>query len=187
MNHFISFSEDPTVAPDHCPSVEEKGEPPLESAPVKFFSSRLASFLPAFCLADLSSLYSPFQTLLETGIYDGFWWLDITVPSHEDIEILARAFSLDDSVIEDIKMGVTRFTFECFPLYYFFSLQSPLQNEKAARGSASQVNIYAFAFQGGLLSFSPKNNPHVANVRNRIRQNRYLLPLSSGWICYVLM
>ncbi|KKK15670.1 hypothetical protein P175DRAFT_0481764 [Aspergillus ochraceoroseus IBT 24754] len=158
-----------------------------EPTQLSFFSSHLDSCLHASSLESLEAIYEPIRTLLDHGRHNELWWLDITAPSEEDIEILSRRFSLHPLTTEDIKTGETREKIELFGPYYFLSLRppSPVDTNEGVR--TSPLNVYAVVFRDGVLSFSWSSNPHAAHVRSRMKEHQSHFPLTSDWICYALI
>ncbi|KAL4804150.1 hypothetical protein BDV18DRAFT_35983 [Aspergillus unguis] len=167
--------------------VEEKELGPFEPTQLTFFSSQLDSALQASSLDGLKALYEPLCPLLEDGTYPGLWWLDVTAPSDDDIEMLSRIFNLHPLTTEDIKVREAREKIELFGPYYFLSLRPARQVETQEGARTAAVNVYAVVFRNGVLSFSMGSNPHVGHVRSRIKEHQSHLYLTSDWICYALI
>ncbi|OJJ36108.1 hypothetical protein ASPWEDRAFT_41339 [Aspergillus wentii DTO 134E9] len=181
----------PQVTDDDANSFKtnEKSElkiPPLEydhdPTQFSFFSSNLDSARRASSISSLESSHPPFRDLLETGNHEAMWWLDVVSPSKEDIEELAKAFSIHPLTTEDIKDGETREKFELFGNYYFLSLRPPQETDQ----KTSYLNMYAIVFRRGILSFTFGTSPHVGNIQNRMME-RNQIALTSDWICYALI
>lgn len=152
-----------------------------------FFTSLLDSVIHSSTIQSLRSFYKPFDTLLDTREYTGLWWLDVTAPSDNDIETLSEIFDLHPLTTEDIKVRESREKIELFDRYYFLSLQPARQLEAADGTRSSSPNVYAIVFREGVLSFNFGNSPHGSHVRNRIKEHRSHLALTSDWICYALI
>ncbi|KAG2419100.1 hypothetical protein HFD88_002204 [Aspergillus terreus] len=178
-----------TIFPDGKPSFAstQDEKPAVEATQFSFFTTRLDSVIHASSLSSLRSFYNPFDTLLETGSHSGLWWLDVTAPSDEDIETLSRFFDIHPLTTEDIKMRESREKIELFGPYYFLSLRPPQQIQMQDGVGTSSLNFYAIVFREGVLSFNLGNCPHPGNVRNRIKEHRSHLALTSDWICYALI
>ena len=67
------------------------------------------------------------------------------------------------------------------------SLQPARQVEAVDGTRSSSPNVYAIVFREGVLSFNFGNSPHGGHVRNRIKEHRSHLALTSDWISYALM
>ncbi|KAJ5242938.1 uncharacterized protein N7469_001265 [Penicillium citrinum] len=152
-----------------------------------FFSPWLNGVIHADSLPFLQSLCDPFNRLLETGMHSGLWWLHVTSPANEDIEMLSRLLDIHPLTTEDIKMREEREKIEHFGPYYFISLRLPRDQEASAGDRDSSTNFYGIVFNEGILSFTFHNTPHPAHVWNRIKEHQSHLSLTSDWICYALM
>ncbi|RAL00822.1 magnesium transporter CorA family protein [Aspergillus ibericus CBS 121593] len=174
----------PAMAP-LTPDLQEKPQP--AASRLRFFTSQLATAIDATSIDDLCAVYHPFELLLETGNHSGLWWLDMTAPTEEDIETIARFFSLHPLTTEDIKVRETREKIELFGQYYFLSLRPPRRLETDEGVRIVSHNLYAVVFQGGVISFSFDPTLHADHVRQRIREHSSHLSLTSDWICYALI
>ncbi|KAF7594729.1 magnesium and cobalt transport protein CorA [Aspergillus hancockii] len=162
-------------------------EPIVPPTQFSFFTSQLDSVIHATTIQSLRSFYKPFDTLLDTRESSGLWWLDATLPSDDDIETLSDIFDLHPLTTEDIKVREAREKIELFGRYYFVSLQPPRQVEATDGTRYSSPNVYAIVFREGILTFNFGNSPHGSHVRNRIKEHRSHLALTSDWICYALI
>ncbi|KAE8137757.1 hypothetical protein BDV38DRAFT_246188 [Aspergillus pseudotamarii] len=152
-----------------------------------FFTSQLDSVIHSSTIQSLRSFYKPFETLLDTTEHSGLWWLDVTCPSDDDIETLSQIFDIHPLTTEDIKMRESREKIELFGRYYFLSLQPARQVEAVDGTRSSSPNVYAIVFREGVLSFNFGNSPHGGHVRNRVKEHRSHLALTSDWISYALI
>ncbi|KAL3456864.1 hypothetical protein BJX64DRAFT_31468 [Aspergillus heterothallicus] len=177
----------PSTAKEPRNSIDEKEYEVSEPTQVTFISSQLDSCLYGSSIDELKSLYEPLCPLLEDGTYGGLWWLDITAPSDDDIDMLSRIFNLHPLTTEDIKTRETREKIELFGPYYFLSLRPVRQVETREGVRTSPLNVYAVVFRDGVLSFSLASNPHAAHVRSRIKEHQSHLSITSDWICYALI
>ncbi|KAJ5974306.1 hypothetical protein N7481_011516 [Penicillium waksmanii] len=152
-----------------------------------FFSTRLHCVVHADNLSSLQSLCDPFNHLMETGVHIGLWWLHVTSPSNEDIEVLSRLLDIHPLTTEDIKMREVREKIELFGPYYFVSLRLPLEPDAVAGDLDDSDNFYGVVFHDSILSFTFDDTPHPAHVWNRIKEHQSHLSLTSDWICYALI
>ena len=166
----------------------------MQEEPVKvetrysFFSPWLNGVIHADNILLLQSLCDPFNRLMETGRHSGLWWLHVTSPSNEDIEMLSRLFDIHPLTTEDIKMREVREKIELFGPYYFLSLRPPRTESESVMGSpGGSANFYGIVFPDGILSISFDSTPHPPHVWSRIKEHQSHLSLTSDWICYALM
>jgi magnesium transporter len=138
-------------------------------------------------LESLAASNQPVCDLLENGELGEVWWLDVTAPSEEDIDLLSKVFGIHPLTTEDIGIQETREKIELFGHYYFVSLRSSQPTPNSAGMASSILNQYALIFQGGIISITFGPTPHAANVRSRIMEHKSHLALTSDWICYALM
>ncbi|PYH89307.1 Mg2+ transporter protein [Aspergillus ellipticus CBS 707.79] len=172
------------------PSPDPSQEKVVAAAAVSqlnFFTTQLDSVIQASSIEDLCAVYKPFELLLETGHHSGLWWLDIAAASDQDIETISRFFGLHPLTTEDIKIHETREKIELFGSYYFLSLRPPRDFETDEGVRIVSHNIYALVFRDGVLSFSFDPSLHAGHVRQRIKEHRSHLALTSDWICYALI
>ncbi|RAL14109.1 magnesium transporter CorA family protein [Aspergillus homomorphus CBS 101889] len=173
--------------PDPRPADDSAVAAAKESPELNFFTTKLDCIVHAPSLDDLCAIYNPVSTLLETGIHHGLWWLDVTAASEEDIETLAHSFGLHPLTVEDITMREKREKIELFDSYYFLSLRPPSSIKTDDGVRIVSHNLYAVVFPEGVLSFNFGPNVHAHHVRNRIKEHRSHLALTSDWICYALI
>ncbi|PYH42854.1 magnesium transporter CorA family protein [Aspergillus saccharolyticus JOP 1030-1] len=158
-----------------------------ETSSLNLFTTKFDCIIHAPTVDDLRAIYNPVVALLETGIHNGLWWLDVTAASDEDIETLARSFGLHPLTIEDITVRETREKIELFDSYYFLSLRPPSSLKTEEGVHIVSHNLYAVVFREGVLSFNFGPSSHADQVRNRIREHRSHLSLTSDWICYAII
>lgn len=171
----------------------EKDSAPSDDAPRKpakqfsFYSPGLEYAIHSNDLQSLAASHQPVCDLLEDGELGEVWWLDVTAPSEEDIDLLSKVFGIHPLTTEDIGIQETREKIELFGHYYFVSLRSSQPTPNSAGMASSILNQYALIFQGGIISITFGPTPHAANVRSRIMEHKSHLALTSDWICYALM
>lgn len=167
----------------------------LESVPVppepinrwSFFSSDLEDTIHAPELGDLLMPGETFQHLFELGPTGGVWWLDMMMPSEEEIEVICKAFGIHGLTREDIVQQETREKVELFKSYYFVCFRSFYQMDRNSECFLEPVNVYAVVFREGILTFTFCPSPHAANVRKRMSKLREYVSLGADWICYALI
>lgn len=152
-----------------------------------FFSSESQSTVHAAELGDLVLPGDTFRDLFQLGPEGGVWWLDVLNPTEAEVGALSRAFSIHPLTTEDIMTQEAREKVELFKLYYFVCFRTFYQMDKTSERFMDPVNFYMVVFRDGVISFSFTDNPHAANVRNRIGRLRDYVSLSSDWICYAMM
>lgn len=152
-----------------------------------FFSSESQSTVHAAELGDLVLPGDTFRDLFQLGPEGGVWWLDVLNPTEAEVGALSRAFSIHPLTTEDIMTQEAREKVELFKLYYFVCFRTFYQMDKTSEQFMDPVNFYMVVFRDGVISFSFTDNPHAANVRNRIGRLRDYVSLSSDWICYAMM
>lgn len=152
-----------------------------------FFSSELEDSIHAPELGDLLMPGETFQHLFESTPDGGCWWLDILMPSEDEVEVICKAFGIHGLTREDIIQQETREKVELFKYYYFVCFRSFSQMDQKSDDFLEPVNVYAVVFRGGVLTFTFSPSPHAANVRKRMGRLRDYLSLGSDWICYALI
>ncbi|CAG8886450.1 unnamed protein product [Penicillium egyptiacum] len=152
-----------------------------------FFSTQADVITHADSIQLLKSSSAAFESLIETGMHTGLWWLHVAAPSDEDIDTLSRMLDIHPLTVEDIKMRELREKTELFGPYYFVSLRLPHWPKMTIGSRASSANIYGIVFRGGVMSFTYGNNQHAAHVWSRIKKQQSQLSLTSDWICYALI
>lgn len=156
-----------------------------------FFSSAWDSILYAPEFKDLLYDGEDIRGLFNLPEDDGVWWLNISNPTNEEINIICKSFGIHPLTTEDIKTQEAREKIELFPSYYFacfrsFHIVVNGEGENQER-DVEPFNIYVIVFREGTLSFSFSPNGHAENVRKRIATLKDYINLSSDWICYALM
>lgn len=167
----------------------EKTEPSSSMEPNRysFFSSELEQTVHA---AELGHLLMPGQTfrdLFELPPDSGVWWLDVFNPSEDEVEALAKAFSIHPLTREDITMQEAREKVELFKQYYFVCFRSFSQMDKTSEDYLEPLHLYMVVFRGGIVTFTFNPSPHAANVRKRIGRLRDYMSLTADWICYAMI
>lgn len=167
----------------------EKTEPSSSMEPNRysFFSSELEQTVHA---AELGHLLMPGQTfrdLFELPPDSGVWWLDVFNPSEDEVEALAKAFSIHPLTREDITMQEAREKVELFKQYYFVCFRSFSQMDKTSEDYLEPLHVYMVVFRGGIVTFTFNPSPHAANVRKRIGRLRDYMSLTADWICYAMI
>ncbi|KAI9728769.1 MAG: Mg(2+) transporter [Chrysothrix sp. TS-e1954] len=183
--------ENPQGAGSESESDEKKlhsSSEPLEALNRwSFFSSELQESIHA---PDLGALLLPgetFQHLFALGSDGGCWWLDMLMPSEEEVEVICKAFGIHGLTREDIIQQETREKVELFKSYYFVCFRSFFQVDKLSEDYLEPVNVYAVVFREGILTFTFCPSPHAGNVRKRMGRLRDYVSLGSDWICYALI
>ncbi len=152
-----------------------------------FFSSDLEESIHAPELGDLLMPGETFQHLFQLAPEGGVWWLDMLMPSEEEVEVVCKAFGIHGLTREDIAKQETREKVELFKSYYFVCFRSFYQMDKSSENYMHPVNVYAVVFREGILTFTFSPSPHAANVRKRMGKLRDYVKLGSDWICYALI
>lgn len=152
-----------------------------------FFSSALEDIIYAPDLGDLLMPGETFQHLFELGPDGGVWWLDMLMPSEEEVEAICKAFGIHGLTREDIIQQETREKVELFKSYYFVCFRSFYQMDRSSDCYMEPVNVYAVVFREGILTFTFCPSPHASNVRKRMGKLRDYVSLGADWICYALI
>lgn len=152
-----------------------------------FFSSELEESIHATDLGDLLMPGETFKHLFELGPQGGCWWLDMLMPTEEEVEVICKAFGIHGLTREDIIQQETREKVELFKSYYFLCFRSFYQTDKESEHYLEPVNVYAVVFREGILTFTFCPSPHAANVRKRMGRLRDYIAVGSDWICYALI
>ncbi|KAJ5459302.1 hypothetical protein N7530_011246 [Penicillium desertorum] len=158
-----------------------------ETTQFSFFSAQKDVITRADSIQLLKSSSTAFETLMETGMHTGLWWLHVSTPSNEDIDALSRVLDIHPLTVEDIKIRELREKTELFGPYYFVSLRLPQWPKMAIGSRASSANIYGIVFREGIITFTYGINQHAAHVWSRIKKQQSQLSLTSDWICYALI
>lgn len=142
-----------------------------------------------------NTIYAPdISSLLEEGstfedLFDSpnrTWWLDCLDPTDDEIETLSKAFGIHPLTAEDIRTKEARQKVELFKKYYFVSFHT-FESDSEANNFLDPINMYLVIFREGILSFHFSPIQHPGNVRQRIRQLRDYVRVSSDWICYAII
>lgn len=152
-----------------------------------FFSSELEESIHAAELGDLLMPGETFQHLFELGPDGGCWWLDIMMPTEDEVDVICKAFGIHGLTREDIAQQETREKVELFKSYYFVCFRSFYQMDKTSDDYLEPVNVYAVVFREGILTFTFRPSPHASNVRKRMGRLRDYVALGADWICYALI
>lgn len=152
-----------------------------------FFSSELEDSIHAPELGDLLMPGETFKHLFHLGPQGGCWWLDMLMPSEEEVEVICKAFGIHGLTREDIIEQETREKVELFKSYYFVCFRSFYQMDKDSEYYMEPVNVYAVVFREGILTFTFAPSPHAGNVRKRMGKLRDYVALGADWICYALI
>ena len=152
-----------------------------------FFSSELEDTIHAPELGDLLMPGETFQHLFELGPDGGVWWLDMLMPTEEEVEVICKAFNVHGLTREDIITQETREKVELFKHYYFVCFRSFYQMDKQSEYYMEPVNVYAIVFREGIITFTFCPAPHATNVRKRMSKLRDYVSLGADWICYALI
>lgn len=152
-----------------------------------FFSSELEESVHAAELGDLLMPGEKFKNLFELSPEGGCWWLDMLMPTEEEVEVICKAFGIHGLTREDIIQQETREKVELFKSYYFVCFRSFYQMDKTSEEYLEPVNVYAVVFREGILTFTFRPSPHAGNVRKRMGRLRDYVSLGADWICYALI
>ena len=175
---------------DAASVTNEKKPEPEEQQPLhrwSFFSSELEESIHAAELGDLLMPGETFQRLFELGPDGGCWWLDMLMPTEDEVEVICKAFGIHGLTREDIIQQETREKVELFKSYYFVCFRSFYQMDKTSEDYLEPVNVYAVVFREGILTFTFRPSPHASNVRKRMGRLRDYVALGADWICYALI
>lgn len=159
----------------------------VETNRYSFFSSELDQTVHA---AELGHLLMPGQTfrdLFELPPDSGVWWLDVFNPSEDEVDALAKAFSIHPLTREDITTQEAREKVELFKQYYFVCFRSFSQMDKTSEHYLQPLHVYMVVFREGIVTFTFSPSPHAANVRKRIGRLRDYMALTADWICYAMI
>ncbi|GAA6032963.1 hypothetical protein JCM8097_000070 [Rhodosporidiobolus ruineniae] len=121
------------------------------------------------------------------------WWLDVTLPSVDDMRDLRKIVPLHPLTIEDILHQETREKVESFTtLGYYFVVFRALGESRSKSGFVAEkvhaVNLYLVVFRDGVLSFHfDPLDQHLTRVRGRLNKLGNSRTFSSDWIAYSLM
>ena len=165
---------------DRRPSVAEMNR-------FSFFSSETEHTIHAPELGDLVMPGETFRDLFELPQDGGAWWLDVSNPSEEELEMFQKAFGIHRLTAEDIQSQEIREKVELFKQYYFVCFRSFYQMDKNSQDYMEPVNVYMVVFRDGIITFTYALSPHAANVRKRIGTLRNYIDLTSDWICYAMV
>lgn len=184
---FAKPVESDESAMDEKLSVLELPKPKERLNRFSFFSTESEQSIHAPNLGDLLMPGESFKQLFELGPEGGCWWLDITQPTEEEVEVICKAFDVHGLTREDIAMLEPREKVELFKSYYFVCFRSFFQVDKEDERYLDPINVYAVVFREGILTFTFAPSPHAANVRKRMGRLRDYVSLGSDWICYALI
>lgn len=152
-----------------------------------FFSSVFEESIHAADLGDLLMPGETFKSLFELPADGGCWWLDMLMPTEDEVEVICKAFGIHGLTREDIIQQETREKVELFKSYYFVCFRSFFQMDKSHKDYLEPVNVYAVVFREGILTFTFASSPHASNVRKRMGRLRDYIALGADWICYALI
>lgn len=152
-----------------------------------FFSTELEGSIHAPNMGDLLLPGQTFQQLFEFGPEGGCWWLDLQMPTVDEVEAICEAFNVHDLTREDITQQETCEKVELFKTYYFVCFNSFFQVDPTDERYLEPVNTYAIVFREGIITLAFGPSPHAANVRKRMGRLRDYVSVGSDWICYALI
>ena len=152
-----------------------------------FFNSEFEQPIHAFDFADLLKPGESSKDLFTLPPDGGVWWLDITEPSEEELQVFQRAFGIHRLTTEDIITQEAREKVELFKQYYFVCFRSFFQMDPEHENYMDPVNVYMVVFRTGILTITYTPSPHAANVRSRIGKLRDYMALTADWICYAMI
>lgn len=152
-----------------------------------FFSTELEGSIHAPNLGDLLLPGQTFQQLFELSADGGCWWLDLQMPTDDEVEAICEAFNVHDLTREDIAQQETCEKVELFKTYYFVCFNSFFQVDSTDERYLEPVNTYAIVFRTGIITLAFGPSPHAANVRKRMGRLRDYVSVGSDWICYALI
>ncbi|KAG6841857.1 hypothetical protein C0991_006265 [Blastosporella zonata] len=117
---------------------------------------------------------------------DMTWWLDVMSPTHEEMNMLSKVFSIHPLTTEDIQMKETREKIELFRNYYLVCFRSFDQDQYSST-YLEPLDMYIIVLRKGVISFHFRPTPHPQNVRRRIKQLKDYIAVTSDWISYALI
>jgi magnesium transporter len=183
----LSQSSDEKTAAAHS------SEPTLAQRPSKdhedrftFFSTEIEKAIHAPDLPGLLDNGERFRDMFELIGEEGAWWLDVTNPTKEELEVFEKAFGVHRLTTEDIAEKETREKVELFQTYYFVCFRS-YNPDDGSEDYLEPINLYLVVFREGILSFAYSPNPHAAGVRQRIGNRKDTESLTADWICYAMV
>jgi len=124
----------------------------------------------------------PFE-LFQLG---GPWWLDVCGATQKEVEHLMQVFHIHPLTAEDVLTEDTREKCEVFRQYYFVSYRSYVSDEES-EDYLEPMPVYAIVYPMGLISFHPRNVPHIQSVLLRVERLKGQVDLTSDWLCYALL
>lgn len=152
-----------------------------------FFSTGLEGSIHSPNLGDLLLPGQTFQELFELGPEGGCWWLDMMMPTPDEVEAICEAFNVHDLTREDVTQQEVCEKVELFKTYYFVCFNSFHQVDQADERYLEPVNTYAIVFREGIITLAFGPSPHAANVRRRLGRLRDYVSVGADWICYALI
>ncbi|KAI5456035.1 hypothetical protein BGZ63DRAFT_468330 [Mariannaea sp. PMI_226] len=172
--------------PASSPKTHQSSRP--DGGRISLFTSSRGSVINASELTDLAdTMKSPQELfkLLNSG--SGFWWLDVSSPTKQEVYGICKAFGIHPLTAEDIVTQEAGEKIEIFPSYYFACFRSYHIVEEPDGVEYEPLNVYVIVCKEGVLSFSFTSNAHALHVQKRIATMRDIIGLSSDWICYALI
>ncbi|TPX35134.1 hypothetical protein SmJEL517_g02389 [Synchytrium microbalum] len=135
----------------------------------------------SFEALDFAKFDQPISEILRQSAF----WIDVTLPTHEELGVLCRLFNIHPLTEEDIEADETREKCEVFRNYYFVVFRTFEQHEVAF---LKPIQMFIVVFRECVLSFHHRPVPHTFNVLKRIEQLRpYGMTLSPDWISYAII
>ncbi|TPX42177.1 hypothetical protein SeLEV6574_g05719 [Synchytrium endobioticum] len=135
----------------------------------------------AFEAIDFAKFDQPIADILRCSTF----WLDITEPSHQELNSLCKLFNIHALTEEDIESDEIREKCEVFRNYYFVVFRTFEQHEIAF---LRPIQMFIVVFRECVLSFHHRPVPHTINVLKRIEQLRpYGMTISPEWISYAII
>jgi magnesium transporter len=131
---------------------------------------------------------------------DGFFWLDIKSPTHDDLLFLESLLQVHPLTIEDIQLRESREKCEFYKDYLFLSvqlldedefygqLQSPLGETGKYEATSLSPNCYLLVFANCLVSIHSVPLPFLPQIlTRRIQLVDVRTPLSGDWLAYIML
>lgn len=117
----------------------------------------------------------------------GWWWLDVSRASKDEVNVLCKAFSVHRMTREDIVEEEYRDKVEMFNHYYFVAFRSFEDDPTDKEEYLEPIHYYAVVFRFGILTFCSASTPHPNRILRRIARLRDHMTIDADWIAYALV
>lgn len=150
-------------------------------------------------LSEQADVREMFDAASQGSTHECFW-LDVTLPTSEDLHRMAQSFGIHPLSTEDIQMKDSREKCEVFELYLFICLRTCDQRflssvntggDRRMSEASGPATMYLTVFKNFIISVHHEALPHIRRVLRRLYSLRTSSHsttfLTADWVAYSLL